>query len=67
MRAGVYQKNAHDHLRAVYIGRVKIGDRVLNQFEEEWTIIELFDEGETVVLERDDDTLVLPRRLVERP
>jgi hypothetical protein len=46
---------------------VEIGDRVLNQFEEEWTIIELFDEGDTVVLERGDDTLVLPRRLVERP
>jgi acyl-coenzyme A thioesterase PaaI-like protein len=67
MRAGVYQENAHDHLRAVYIGRVKIGERVLNQFEEEWTIIELFDEGETVVLESGGDTLVLPRRLVERP
>jgi hypothetical protein len=67
MRAGVYQENAHDHLRAVYIVRVKIGDRVLNQFEEEWTIIELFDGGETVVLERGDDTRVLPRRLVERP
>jgi hypothetical protein len=67
MGTRVYQENAHDHLRAVYIGRMEIGDRVLNQFEEEWTIIELFDEGETVVLERGDETLVLPRRLVGRP
>ncbi len=51
----------------VQMDGMNVGDRVPNQFEEMWTVIEIFDEGQTVVLERDGETRVLPRRLVERP